>query len=138
MKTHRHVPGAELAVGERCYIDPSCVFHLTTGITIGDDVLMSRDCLLSDTHMHSLKWEERAEDLTRMLANEPKDWGPVKCAPIVIEDKAWIGTRCIILAGSHIGEGAVVGAGSVVTGAKIPPYTLWAGNPARQIKADLR
>jgi acyl-coenzyme A synthetase/AMP-(fatty) acid ligase/acetyltransferase-like isoleucine patch superfamily enzyme/acyl carrier protein len=49
-----------------------------------------------------------------------------------IDDYAWIGLRSIILPGAHIGEGAVVQAGSVVMG-RIPPCAIAAGNPAKVI-----
>jgi len=49
-----------------------------------------------------------------------------------IDDYAWIGVRCIVLPGAHIGEGAVVQAGSVVMG-KVPPCAVVAGNPAKVI-----
>ena len=49
-----------------------------------------------------------------------------------IDDYAWLGVRCIVLPGAHIGEGAVVQAGSVVMG-NIPPCAIAAGNPAKVI-----
>ena len=55
------------------------------------------------------------------------------CKPVVIEDHVWIGARAIILPGVTIGEGAVIGAGSVVT-RNVPPYTIAVGSPARVVK----
>lgn len=52
---------------------------------------------------------------------------------IVIEDDVWIGFRSTILSGVHIGQGAVIAAGSVVT-RDVPPYTIVGGTPARVIK----
>lgn len=52
---------------------------------------------------------------------------------IVIGDRAWIGAHAIILQGVEIGEGSVVGAGSVVT-RNVPAWTVVAGNPARHLK----
>ena len=49
-----------------------------------------------------------------------------------IDDYAWIGVRCIVLPGAHVGEGAVVQAGSVVSG-KVPPCAVVAGNPAKVV-----
>ena len=50
--------------------------------------------------------------------------------PVRIDDYAWVGLRCILLPGAHIGEGAVIQAGSVVQG-EIPPCAIAGGNPAR-------
>ena len=52
---------------------------------------------------------------------------------IVIGNDVWIGTHCLIKSGVTIGDGAVVGMGSVVT-KDIGPYEIWAGNPARLIR----
>jgi acetyltransferase-like isoleucine patch superfamily enzyme len=57
----------------------------------------------------------------------------LKVGPIVIEDDAWIGAGAIILPNVTIGQGAVVGAGAVVT-KDVPPYTIVVGVPARPIK----
>ena len=47
--------------------------------------------------------------------------------PITVEDDVWIGERAIILSGVTIGQGAVIGAGSVVT-KDVPPYAVYAGD----------
>lgn len=51
----------------------------------------------------------------------------------IIEDGVWIGMRCVIMPGVHIGEGAVIGMGSIVT-KDVPAYAVVAGNPAKVIK----
>jgi galactoside O-acetyltransferase len=60
---------------------------------------------------------------------ERLDWAGVKSSPVTIEDKVWIGFDAVILKGVRIGEGAIVGARSVVT-RDVEPYTVVAGNPA--------
>lgn len=50
---------------------------------------------------------------------------------IIIEEEVWVGAKSIILAGTHIGRGAIISAGSVVRGVKIPPYAIVAGNPCK-------
>jgi acetyltransferase-like isoleucine patch superfamily enzyme len=50
-----------------------------------------------------------------------------------IGDDVWIGCMSIVLRGISLGQGAIVGAGSVVT-ENVPPWTLVAGNPARPIR----
>lgn len=54
----------------------------------------------------------------------------LKKAPIIIEDYAWICTNVIILPGVHVGRGAVLGAGAVVS-KNVAPYDVVAGNPAK-------
>jgi acetyltransferase-like isoleucine patch superfamily enzyme len=51
----------------------------------------------------------------------------------MIGDDVWIGLNVIVKQGVIIGTGSVIGAGSIVT-KDIPPYEVWAGNPAKKIK----
>ena len=53
--------------------------------------------------------------------------------PIVVGDDVWIGTNAMILSGVRIGQGAVIGAGALVT-SDVPPYAIVAGNPARIVR----
>ena len=57
---------------------------------------------------------------------------PLKGDTIVGND-VWIGQNAVILPGVHIGDGAIIGANSVV-GSDIPPYTIVVGNPARETR----
>ena len=50
-----------------------------------------------------------------------------------VGNDVWIGSKCLIKGGVTIGDGAVIGMGSVVTH-DVPPYEIWAGNPARLIR----
>lgn len=49
--------------------------------------------------------------------------------PIEIGNDVWLGTRCIVLGGVNIGDGAIIGAGSIVT-KDVEPYSIAVGNPA--------
>lgn len=52
---------------------------------------------------------------------------------VVIDDFVWLGSRVMILPGTHIGEGAIIQGGAVVHG-EIPPYAIAGGNPATVFK----
>lgn len=53
--------------------------------------------------------------------------------PVIIDDNVWIGRRVLILPGVHIGEGAIVAAGAVVTH-DVEAFSIVGGNPAKLIK----
>ena len=97
-------------------------------------------CTVIDNDSHSLCSLERSNDVINWKKGIEenkigyyKSWDNVKHAPIIINDKAWIGFNSIILKGVSIGKGAVIGAGSVVT-RDIPDFAVVGGNPAQIIK----
>ena len=105
--------GATLELKRGCGVSASQIIA-NIGIEIGEDALVGAGCLICDSDMHEV----------------PLGSGrPVAMAPIKIGRRAFIGARCIILKGVTIGEGAVVGAGSVVT-RDVPPGVVASGNPA--------
>lgn len=128
-------PTGSVSIGERCYIG-QCTMICREAISIGDDVTIAWNVTIYDHNSHSLDWRQRAKVVAhfceahgRSNAYEGLDWAGVASAPIVIGSKAWIGFDVIILKGVTIGEGAVVGAGSVVVG-DVEPFTIVRGNPA--------
>ena len=58
--------------------------------------------------------------------------GTLRVGRVVLEERCYVGTACVILPGIRIGRSAIVGAGSVVT-RDVPPGEVWAGNPAIRI-----
>ncbi len=62
-----------------------------------------------------------------------KDYNFNESLPIIIGNDVWIGSRVIIMDNVHIGHGAVIAAGAVVT-KDVPPYAIVAGIPAKVIK----
>lgn len=120
-----------ISIGKRTFIGGSSLI-CAEKIIIGSDVLIAWGCVFLDHNSHSLFFHKRKDDVINRLNGE-KNWSIVIRKPIVVEDKAWIGFNSIILKGVTIGEGAIVGAGSVVT-KDVPPYTIVAGNPARIIR----
>lgn len=118
-------------IGDRCYIGAS---HLVCRerITIGNDVIISWGVTIVDHNSHALEWEHRRNDVVEWAQNK-KDWTHVAVRPVVIRDKVWIGFGSTILKGVEIGEGAVIGAGAVVTKC-VEAYTTVAGNPAKFVR----
>ncbi len=122
---------ATVKIGDRCYLGRS---HLVchTGISIGDDVIISWGVTIVDHNSHALDWGRRRHDVTNWMKGI-KNWVGVKIAPVTIGNKVWIGFGATILKGVTVGEGAVIGAQAVVTH-DVPAYTVVAGNPARIIR----
>jgi maltose O-acetyltransferase len=108
--------GRELSLGDNSGIGINA--KLSPGVTIGDNVLMGEDVLFL-TRNHAFA---AAKVLIR-------DQGYLQTEEILVGDDVWIGTRSILLPGVHVGAGAIIGAGSVVT-KSVEPYAIVAGNPA--------
>ena len=131
----------KVTVGKRTYIGGGTTLISRSLIQIDDDVTIAWGVWIYDHNSHSLDWKERVNDTTRIREDikagrefiDSKNWSVVDTKPIHICDKVWIGFNAIILKGVTIGEGAIVGAGAVVT-KDVPPYTVVAGNPARVVK----
>lgn len=122
---------AFVSIGVRSYCGKS---HIVAAqrIEIGDDVLISWGVTIIDHQSHSLQFDERKDDVVNWLSGS-KDWSHVSIAPVHIGNKVWIGFNASVLPGVTIGEGAIVGACSVVT-KDVGPWTVVAGNPARVIR----
>ena len=107
-------------------------------IEIGDDTLRSWNVVLMDSYRMSLDPEMRKRELERAAMSGQRlpmfvdgDEPPAK--PIRIGKNAWIGFDSIVLPGVTIGDGAVIGARSVVV-EDVEQYSVVAGNPARFIR----
>jgi galactoside O-acetyltransferase len=130
--------GARLVVGARSFIGLG-LMSIAESVEIGDDVMISWGATLVDHHSHSIRSRERIHDVELWLKGR-KDWSGVKIAPIRIENRAWLGFNVSVLPGVTVGEGAIVGACSLVT-KSVPAWTIVAGNPARvlrELSADER
>lgn len=126
--------GTEICIGRNTFIGNSLI-ACASRIEIGDDVLISWGCNIVDHNSHSLLWEQRSRDVRDWYqGRSTKDWSNVPMSAVRIHNKSWIGLNTIVLRGVEIGEGAVVGAGSVVT-KSVEPWTVVAGNPARYVRS---
>ena len=126
--------GGEITIGSNSYVGENTRIISAESIFIGNHVLISHNVNIVDTSSHELDYLERAERYVGMI--NKGHWGSkgnLLTAPIIIDDYAWINFNVTILRGVHIGKGAIIAAGSIVT-KDVPPFTLFAGNPAREIK----
>ncbi len=121
----RYSPDPTLEVGDNTVLSHDCSFAVGRRITIGRHCLIANGVWMADTSGHPTDPADR-------LAGLPPPAEKVR--PITVGDNVWIGSRCVILPGTTIGEGSVISASSVVRG-EIPPYTLVAGNPARPVSS---
>ncbi|MEW6443395.1 MAG: acyltransferase [bacterium] len=115
-------PGALLEIGAGTTINPGSRIIALEEIRIGADCAISWEVQIMDGDYHRLSGPEGNP--------EPAT------ASIHIADHVWIGARSLILKGTRIEAGAVVGAGSVIAGKKVPARTVVAGNPARTVREN--
>jgi len=124
---------SSICIGDNVYIGGATILDCAIAITIEDDVLISYRCIIADSDNHSFRYSLRKHDLADWKNGGQHDWSTTLRSPIMIRKGAWIGAQCILLKGVTIGEGAIVGSGSVVT-KDVPAWTVVAGNPARAVK----
>ena len=115
----------EIRIGHNCDFGEFIHISCTSSIHIGNRVLTGRWVTITDNSHGRNKPEE--------LDIAPAERAIYSKGGITIGNNVWIGDKVTILAGVHIGDGVVIGANSVVT-KDIPPYSIVAGNPAKQIK----
>ncbi|MCC0176431.1 acetyltransferase [Waterburya agarophytonicola K14] len=124
-------------VGEKTSVQMGCRFLNGRKVSLGDRNVINFGCLFDGRHYKIKTGSDVSigpEATILTLGHDPQsaefaDQG----GDVVIGDRVWIAYRAIILPGVTIGDGAVIGAGSVVT-KDVEANTIVAGNPARIIK----
>lgn len=113
----------KISFGDHVWIGNNVKIDGLGGVQIGSGCILARDIeIISSNHYF------QGEDLMEI----PYDKRFIS-KPITIQENVWIGLRTVILPGVTIGEGAVIGACSVVT-KDIPPLAIVGGNPAKVIR----
>lgn len=106
--------GDDVGIGQKCYINAVGGCHIGRGCQIAQETI-----ILTTEHQYT--------------GGQALPFDPVRLVkPVVIEDYVWIGMRTCIAPGVRIGEGAIVGMGSIVT-QDVPPLAIVAGNPAKVV-----
>ena len=132
---------SEVIIGNNVYIGNSSII-CKEKVTFGNNILVAWGVTIYDHDSHSVDIKERRHDIAQAYKDyideggnylKNKNWSSVNSKPIVIEDDVWLGMESLILKGVTIGQGAIVAARSVVT-KSVAPYTIVAGNPAKEVK----
>lgn len=116
----RFLERPRLIIKDRAQIGWRVGFAVNKEVIIEEDARISFDCRISDSDGHPRQADLRAQN----APVDPKDIRPVRICRY-----AWIGNGSHIMKGVTVGEGAVIGANSVVI-SDVPPYCLAMGNPA--------
>jgi len=120
--------GGKIRIGDFVFLNDNTKIWSMDEIRIGNRVLMSYNVMIIDNNSHPLDMFERHKHCLDKFADVNID-----AEKIIIEDDVWIGANCIILKGVRVGQGSIIGAGSVVS-KSIPANSSAAGNPAKVIK----
>jgi acetyltransferase-like isoleucine patch superfamily enzyme len=112
----------DVVIGRHSYINSGVVIYSGNGVHIGDHVLIAANCTLAPVN-HEFRLRDR---LIREQGFQTSRGG------IVIEDDVWIGANSVLLDGTIVRRGAVIGANSLVMG-EVAAYSINVGSPCRQI-----
>ncbi len=119
---------SKISLGDNVIIRPNTMLFADPregengSIVIEDDVMLG-----SGVHIYVAN--HRFDNTNEPIISQ----GHYEAKSVILKKGSWVGANSIILAGVTIGENSVVGAGSIVT-KDIPPFTVYAGNPAKFIK----
>ncbi|MEL6330121.1 MAG: acyltransferase [Planctomycetota bacterium] len=126
--------GGAIRIGDYCYVGEGTRVWSALSIEIGDRVLVSHNVNIFDNDTHPI---DDAGERHRQFASIISEGHPadidLRERPVTIGDDVLIGCQSVVLSGVRIGAGAVIAAGSVVTG-DVAAWTVVAGNPARAIR----
>lgn len=112
--------GPSIIIGDDCFIGPNCEFNIRKRITVGNDCLIASGVRFIDG--------DHGTAVGTPMRLQPATEGEIR-----IQDDVWIGVNAVILKGVTIGQGAIIGAGAVVT-RSVPSLTIVGGIPAREIR----
>jgi len=126
-------PRGQVRLGDYALVHGAWII-CDAAVEIGDYALISWNVVLMDCYRVPLDPAQRRRELERVSLRSPRRLDAGAAArPVRIGRNVWIGFDACVLPGVSIGEGAVVGARSVVA-EDVPPFSVVAGNPARVIR----
>lgn len=127
--------------GKNVRVDPGTI--VTEDVSIGDESYVNRNSSLENCEIGKYcsisegvfisTWEHNYKAVSTHPFAESEEFRKRKRDKVIIGNDVWIGLRAIVMEGVHIGDGAVIGAGAVVT-KNVMPYEIVGGIPAKRIK----
>ena len=114
-----------ISLGNDVYIGSGAKFSSISSISIGNKVMFGPNVTIMGGDHNTTTIGKYMFDVEEKLPNND--------LPIVIKDDVWIGCNSIILKGVTIGQGSIIGAGSLVI-KDVPDYSIAVGSPAKVIK----
>jgi acetyltransferase-like isoleucine patch superfamily enzyme len=122
--------------GCRIHISNNAVVQMDSGGLVGDDRISCAERIQMGKNFVASWGVDILDSDGHPIFFDKNDPNPTaKSAPVIIGDDCWIGHDAIILKGVVINDGAIIGAGSVVT-RDVPHHTIVAGNPIREIREN--
>ena len=122
----------EIQIGDFCYIGAGSRIWAGEKVVIGNRVLISHNVNIHDNNAHPLDAADRHKDFLHIFCNGPIQPNDYRAAAITIGDDVWIGFNVTILKGVTIGNGAIIGACTLVT-KDVPPYAVVVSNSSQEV-----
>jgi acetyltransferase-like isoleucine patch superfamily enzyme len=123
----------KLFIDDYTFVGNSRIF-CANQVFIGKGCWIADHVFIMDSNLHPISPKQRLEDAVNFSKGIfPDVYTGIPNASVIIENSVWIGVNSVVLKGVTIGEGAIVGAGSVVT-KDVPAWTIVGGNPAKVIR----
>jgi len=123
-------------IGARCHLEPGIKILMPWNLEFGDDVAIGRETEFlnfAPVHIHSMTVVSQHCYLCTGTHDYTHPHFPLRFAPIEIGSECWVAARAFVGPGVSVGNGAVIGACSVVT-REMPEWMICAGNPCQPIK----
>lgn len=116
-------PGAVINIGKGAQLTGASITARSTTIAIGEGALLGPNCIIVDSDFHA-PWPAKQRAANPGYEND---------APVSIGRHVWLGMHSIVLKGVTVGDGAIIGAGSVVS-RDIPGNSVACGCPCRVVR----
>lgn len=113
---------SKISIGSGCFFNNDCSLNCRKNIIIGDNCIFGENVKIYD-HNHQFN------DKFKLIKKQS-----YSCKSVIIGDNCWIGSNVVILEGTSIGEGCIIGAGTILQG-EIPKQTIVTSNRELKLKA---